>query len=103
MRLHILSDLHLELASFEPDAAAVEQADLVVLAGDIHKGVNGISWARRTFPDKPVIYVAGNHEFYEQYWPLLADKLRKEYWRHDAYSGVTDHLIRKCLTTCLRT
>lgn len=83
MKLHVLSDLHLELFGFEPDAAAAEQADVIILAGDIHKGVKGIAWARSAFPDKPVIYVAGNHEYYDNFWPLLNDQLRKEAERHD--------------------
>ncbi len=61
MRIRLLSDLHLEVAPFEPPAAA---ADLVVLAGDIHNGAAGIEWARARFTG-PVIYVAGNHEPYD--------------------------------------
>lgn len=61
MKLHILSDLHLELSTFEPIAT---DADVVVLAGDIGKKSHGIIWAREAFPDKEIIYVPGNHEFY---------------------------------------
>lgn len=61
MKLHILSDLHMEFSTFEPPAT---DADVIVLAGDIGKVANGVHWARRTFPDKPIIYVVGNHEFY---------------------------------------
>ena len=61
MRLHILSDLHLEFGKVKiPET----DADVIVLAGYIHVGSKGISWARKQFPDKPVIYVLGNHEFY---------------------------------------
>lgn len=38
--------------------------DLVVLAGDIAIGVDGIRWAKRAFAGRPVIYVLGNQEFY---------------------------------------
>lgn len=68
MQLYVLSDLHLEFAWFEPDAAAVEQADVVVLAGDIDMGTAGIQWAAREFAGKPVVYVSGNHEFHGQHW-----------------------------------
>lgn len=61
MKLHILSDLHLEFSKFEPPAT---DADVIVLAGDIGKQSNGIIWAREKFPDKEIIYVPGNHEFY---------------------------------------
>jgi predicted phosphodiesterase len=38
--------------------------DVVVLAGDIHLDSRGIRWAAKTFQQKYVIYIAGNHEFY---------------------------------------
>lgn len=63
MRLHVLSDLHLEFASLEiPDT----DADAVVLAGDIGNGTQGLHWAidRWAGSGRPIVYVAGNHEFY---------------------------------------
>ena len=63
MKLHILSDLHTEFADFDPPATA---ADVVVLAGDIGVGTGGIDWAAQQFPESPVIYVPGNHEYYGQ-------------------------------------
>jgi predicted phosphodiesterase len=61
MKLHILSDLHLEFSTFQP---LPTDADVIVLAGDIGKGSKGVYWARETFSDKPILYVPGNHEFY---------------------------------------
>ncbi|OYV75650.1 MAG: hypothetical protein B7Z66_12050 [Chromatiales bacterium 21-64-14] len=61
MRIHVLSDVHLEFGDFEPPPV---EADVVVLAGDIGVGVEGVQWAARRFPDRQVVYVAGNHEFY---------------------------------------
>jgi predicted phosphodiesterase len=60
-RLRVFSDLHLEFRDWNPPAA---QADVVVCAGDIHVGVAGLEWARRRFAETPVIYVAGNHEYF---------------------------------------
>ena len=60
MRLHILSDLHLEFGSAELPPT---DADLVILAGDIHLGREGWQWAWEEFPSRPVVYVLGNHEF----------------------------------------
>ena len=77
MKLYVVSDLHLECKPFTPDPVAVEAADVVVLAGDIHPGPDGIVWARKTFPDKPIVYVAGNHEYYEFHWDTLLDQLRE--------------------------
>lgn len=61
MKLHILSDLHTEFAFFDPPET---DGDIVVLAGDIGVGSNGIEWAAKQFRDRPVVYVPGNHEFY---------------------------------------
>lgn len=47
-------------------AACAGQVDAVLLAGDIHAGVQGIAWAAAEFAGLPVVYVAGNHEFYGQ-------------------------------------
>ena len=74
MRLHILSDLHLEFAPFDPPNV---DADAIVLAGDIHTGKNGVQWIRQAFPDKPVLYVLGNHEFYGQKIPKLTEELKQ--------------------------
>lgn len=75
MRLHILSDLHLEFGHWElPDI----DADVVVLAGDIHTGREGRKWIRKQFAGKPVIYVLGNHEFYGHAIPELTETLKRE-------------------------
>ena len=59
MKLHVVSDLHLGVAGFDlPDTAA----DMIVLAGDVARPPEACAWALRL--GKPVIYVAGNHEFY---------------------------------------
>lgn len=68
MKLHVLSDLHCEFAPYEPAEVARNSADVVILAGDIDHGVAGIEWAARAFAGKPVVFVAGNHEFYGNHW-----------------------------------
>lgn len=70
MKLHVLNDLHIEFADFEPPAT---DADIVVLAGDIGVGLDGLSWAKAHFTDKPVIYVPGNHEFYHHDLALVEE------------------------------
>jgi predicted phosphodiesterase len=59
MKLHVLSDLHL---SRGPLAIPENDADIVILAGDIARPKEAIAWASGFA--KPVIYVPGNHEFY---------------------------------------
>lgn len=71
MKLLVLSDLHLE---FAPLSITDKDADVVVLAGDINLKTRGLEWAMKTFPDKPVIAVAGNHEYYGEKYPGLMKK-----------------------------
>jgi Icc-related predicted phosphoesterase len=63
MKIHVLSDLHLEFSNYQPSDEA-DQADVIVLAGDIWIKDHGVYWARATWPDHEIVYVAGNHEFY---------------------------------------
>ena len=75
MRTRILSDLHIEFAPFVPLKA---EADVVVLAGDIHPGRGSLGWIKKTFPEIPVVFVLGNHEFYGQAIPKLVEDLKAE-------------------------
>ena len=59
MKLNVLSDLHLTREALERPA---NDADVVILAGDIARPKQAISWASGFA--KPVLYVPGNHEFY---------------------------------------
>ena len=86
MKLHILSDIHIE---FEPFDAPTTDADVVILAGDIHVGRKGLDWALQQFPKKPVIYVLGNHEYYGRAIPRYTEKLR-EY-----ASGTNVHVLEQ--------
>ena len=75
MKMHIMSDLHVEFADFTvPDVAA----DVVVLAGDTHVGLRGLRWVLGQDLKVPVIYVLGNHEFYRDKFPGLIDKMKIE-------------------------
>jgi hypothetical protein len=81
MRALVLSDLHLEFDRFDVvhnGRRADDGADVVILAGDIASGINGIGWARTAFPDKEIVYVSGNHEFYGGTYERLIEDLRGE-------------------------
>lgn len=73
MKILALSDLHVDLADFTPPQVDI---DMVVLAGDIHKSDLGIYWARQTWPDKEIIYIAGNHEYYRKDRLKVLENLR---------------------------
>lgn len=59
-KILLMSDLHREVSLFSPPPS-LDLADIVVLAGDIDTGLKGVEWASDL--GKPVVYVAGNHEY----------------------------------------
>jgi len=72
MKLNILSDLHLGFGAME---WPVNDADAIVLAGDISRPREAAQWAMRF--DKPVLYVPGNHEFYGSSIEGALDELKR--------------------------
>ncbi|MCK1603466.1 metallophosphoesterase [Bradyrhizobium sp. 166] len=67
MRLWPMSDLHLESTRGWdlPAGDARPDFDVMVLAGDlVPRMERGVKWLLERVPDRPVIYVAGNHEAY---------------------------------------
>lgn len=75
MRIHLLSDLHNEFKVYEPTETA-KASDVVILAGDIDVKARGVEWAKSVF-DKPVLYVAGNHEYYKGHLEKTLSKMRE--------------------------
>jgi len=75
MKIRVFSDLHLEFYDFHPVDVP---ADVVVLAGDIQSEHYGLGWARRMFPDTTIVYVMGNHEFYDADIDAVLERARRE-------------------------
>ena len=73
MKLHVLADIHVEFAAFTPPKT---DADIIVLAGDIHIGQKGLEWAKENFKDRHVVYVLGNHEYYGKALPKLTSLIK---------------------------
>ncbi len=71
MRINYFSDVHLE---FGDQALPDTDADIVIAAGDIGIFSQGVEWLKSI--GKPVIYVAGNHEFYGYEYRQTLDMLR---------------------------
>ena len=62
IRLHILSDLHIEFGPFECPSL---DADVTILAGDIFTKNRCCPWENAAaYFGRPVVMVPGNHEFY---------------------------------------
>jgi Icc-related predicted phosphoesterase len=95
MRIHPVSDLHLEFnrdtryAAKATERRASEHAwgppkiDVLVAAGDIHLGTLAPGWLRALYRAGRILYVPGNHEYYGERLDLLDDRLREECRRHE--------------------
>lgn len=75
MKIQVLSDLHVEISDFRFQDAG---ADVIVLAGDIGKGLLGIQYAQRLLKqtDAEILIINGNHEFYGQDYSSFLSDLR---------------------------
>lgn len=88
--IRLWSDLHLEMRrqrALLPPLTPPPAGALVLLAGDIAAGMDGIRWAAGTFPEHQIGYVLGNHEFYGSSFRTLVDVARAE------ASGTNVHLL----------
>lgn len=76
MKIHLLSDLHLEIHGFY----SIEEtgSDVIVLAGDIGTGTGGLEWAivEAERLKTPIIYIAGNHEYYKREYHDTLQQMR---------------------------
>lgn len=84
MKLSIMSDLHLEFGGLTPPKT---DADVVILAGDIHLKEHGVDWARKHF-SVPVIYILGNHDHYGSTLERAPRKLK------EAAAGTNVHILQ---------
>ena len=82
MKIQIASDLHLEFDDYNRvRMVPATDRDLLVLAGDINMGRRAKSFIQEQLELSPVVYVPGNHEYYEEikrselddWWREMAD------------------------------
>jgi hypothetical protein len=71
--INYFSDIHLEFGEQGPPET---DADIIIAAGDIGVFNQGITWLKAI--NKPVIYIAGNHEFYGSEYHQVLAMLRRE-------------------------
>jgi Icc-related predicted phosphoesterase len=87
MKIRIFSDLHASRRNFYNYNYANE--DLIVAAGDIAEGMNGIKFLEAvTSPHTPVLYVPGNHEYYGENYYELNDKFRAHNAKRESHVKV---------------
>jgi len=78
MKIQVASDLHLEfLTNRYPNETIIKphpQAELLILAGDIHNSCKAfplfINWPT------PIVYIAGNHEYYKSNYHTNQENMR---------------------------
>lgn len=61
MKIKIVSDLHLEFGNIN---IPFDGEDYLILAGDIQVGMSRLKWFQELLVHRNVIYVMGNHEYY---------------------------------------
>ncbi len=78
MRVALASDIHLEIPNQRP-MTLLEDVDVIVFAGDIHKSHKAITWASRFLRgDIEIVMVAGNHEHWKGEYHKTLDTMREE-------------------------
>jgi predicted phosphodiesterase len=82
MKIQIISDLHQEFGYTD---LSFNNADIVVLAGDVNLGTKGIEWVKAKISGKPVIYVLGNHEYYKGSYPKTLHKIKRSSTRFQCF------------------
>lgn len=96
LKIQYASDLHLEFGGRKGELLlARTDADVLILAGDISTGVQGILWAGELARERdvPVIYVPGNHEFYGRVHEYALKEMRDAAEEHGVHLLDCDELI----------
>lgn len=70
-RFLVMSDVHIEFGDMQLPKASELEIDGVLVAGDVMPWTNCVRWAERVSMrfDVPVVFIAGNHEFYARAHP----------------------------------
>lgn len=92
MRVWLISDIHVEsLRGWDlPSGEQRPDFDVLVCAGDlITRFERGVVWLQQRIPDRPIIYVAGNHEAWGTDIDVTLDKAR------NAAAGSNVHVLER--------
>ncbi|MCW6507065.1 metallophosphoesterase family protein [Lichenifustis flavocetrariae] len=67
-KLWIASDFHQEFPGNHALPQVPRDVDVIVVAGDATAPLSdALAWLRTTFGDRPIVYVPGNHDFYQHH------------------------------------
>lgn len=93
MIINFMSDIHIESGKLY--WRVPECSDVVVIAGDLWNGHLTLSWLEEMAPiiGKPIVYVPGNHCFWDndlKLWPAYARKFCANIGVHFLYNDVVE-------------
>jgi Icc-related predicted phosphoesterase len=82
MKIWVLSDLHLRMSEIDWDIEFPD-ADVCVVAGDVtDPPLESLAWLQKNIAHRmPVVFVAGNHEYYGQSYSEALAEAKSESWR----------------------
>ncbi len=79
MLIREFSDLHQEFGPYIVEPMPEDKDTILILAGDIHVGTTATEFVRQMADSfAHVIYILGNHEFYQNEMVSLPDRIREE-------------------------
>lgn len=98
VNLWLMSDIHCEIIGerdTQPEFARPPDADILVIAGDVHHADRAIPYARSmSDKDIPIILVAGNHEHYAGKRRVGANiEMLRDHARIDRKAGRITHFL----------
>jgi 3',5'-cyclic AMP phosphodiesterase CpdA len=93
MRLHVFSDIHADIQNNDWSPPSDVDCDVVVVAGDVCAPMSlALPWLRNALPERTIIYVPGNHDFYSDH-RSPDTKTTWEWQREHASRIAADHGI----------
>jgi Icc-related predicted phosphoesterase len=80
MKIQFLSDLHLEFGLEINKDLINPVGDLLIIAGDLNQGLNNVIHSLKEiskFTNIPILYVLGNHEYYDSFYKSRQEMYNK--------------------------
>lgn len=85
-----LNDLHLEHHDWTPPRVV---SDVTIIAGDANCGMHALPWMKKHFGDTHILYVMGNHEWYNHAFPSSLKKWKQLAHKHGIYILNNDEIV----------
>lgn len=96
IRIAVASDLHFEFHSALWLPPLPDRCDVLVLAGDVGVGLGAVDAVQRVadkLPNSHIIWVAGNHEFYQGVINFELERFRRAFASHERVHFLEDESV----------